>query len=1151
MRVLEVSLRKAGFTVTTAASVQDALDKLEVHAPDLIISETTFPDGDGFELRRRVRATPDWAEIPFIFLTAEAAIENKIRGLELGVDDYLTKPIYIKEIVTRINILLQKRQRVRFEERRDGRTRFAGRVADMPVVDVIQTIEISRKSGVIQFVGDRNRQAAIYFRDGRVIDAEAGALQGEDAVYRLLTWNEGEFEVVFRTVRRREVIQTSSQGLLMEGMRRLDEWSRLLEQLPALGHRFEVDVGELATRLGDVPDDNNPILRLIDGRRTLLEVIDASDVGDLECLQAISRLYFEELLIDLDHGTPVRHPTGKPVPLTEVEAPTPIEDAASGPIPETSNPMIPVFRSAPIAPEPAYTDPAPDVISEELAPGALSGAYRPSSLRLIDEAVAAAQAIEPSMFEDDEQPPSPGRGRNLVADPGSANGVHATLHDASPENVPETIDSDDHPTPRPARRETSGPIPRTASEMRREGSGPMSRTATGDRREGSGPMSRTATGDRREGSGPTSRTATGEMRQAIPRTVTGDWREGSGPASRTATGDRREGSGPMSRTATGDRREGSGPTSRTATGEMRQAIPRTVSGDWREESGPASRTATGDRREESGLVSHTATGDRREGSGPTLTTTTGEMRAMPRTATGEMRAMPRTATGEMRAAMPRTTGEMRAAMPRTATGEMRPAIPRTLTREPTAPVARVSGEVALPLGKDDSGLRMIGSLGHDRAEAFGELAPAGSGVQVPRSETQRELVTIMPRRITRELTPIPGPLPAPDPDKPRRIARDLTPLPGPLPKDDKRVATEDELGPATDDAPRGSRETGETPVPAPPVEPPADSPSRSQPLGPPRRRTTTTTTQAAASGTRIASGPGPGALALIILAAILAGIAIYLRMRRTPHEVETGHRGGQCGAHADPGAGPETTRGGTAVNHVDHADPRGRPRDHTGRHGGRSHAERCSARDHAGRRGARDHAGRHGGRSHAGRCSARVHAGRCGARVHAERRTRRCLVARWSAAKPYIGGRGTAECRDGPGAGRGAAGSDGADARGQGGEGEAAARPGERCARRGRCGAGARTRERRARAAPDRARVPGAGAGAAAARPRRRRPALDRLGGEDRTHVLHGVRAARAHPVGRAAQGGGARRVREVPAPRAERAARGADPAPGRRTALR
>nr|MBA3787648.1 DUF4388 domain-containing protein [Actinomycetota bacterium] len=396
MRVLEVSLRKAGFTVTAATSVQDALDKLELHTPDLIISETTFTTGDGFELPRRVRATPDWADIPFIFLTAEGSIENKIRGLELGVDDYLTKPIYIKEIVTRINILLQKRQRIRFEERKDGHTRFAGRVADMPVVDVIQTIEISRKSGVIQFSGERGRQATIYFRDGRMIDAESGSLQGEDAVYRLLTWSEGDFEVVFRTVRRREVITTSSQGLLMEGMRRLDEWSRLLEQLPPLSHRFEVDAAELAQRLGDVPDDNNHILRLIDGKRTLTEVIDGSDIGDLECLQAISRLYFEELLIDLDHGTATRRDTGRPMPLVALDTATPFEDATSGPI---------SLRALMDAADPEVVEASTEPHSSEPdVPGALMGGYRPSSLRLIDEAVAAAQAIEPSLFDDDEPP---------------------------------------------------------------------------------------------------------------------------------------------------------------------------------------------------------------------------------------------------------------------------------------------------------------------------------------------------------------------------------------------------------------------------------------------------------------------------------------------------------------------------------------------------------------------------------------------------------------------------------------------------------------------------------------------------------------------------------------------------------------------------
>ncbi len=506
MRVLEVSLRKAGFSVTTAVSVQDGIDKLELHSPDLIISETAFPDGDGFELRRRVRATTDWSEIPFIFLTAEAAIESKIKGLELGVDDYLTKPIYIKEIVTRINILLQKRQRARFEERRDGRTRFAGRVSDMPVVDVIQTIEVSRKSGVIQFVGERGRQATIYFRDGNVIDAESGSLQGEDAVYRLLTWNEGEFEVVFRTVRRRRVIETSSQGLLMEGMRRLDEWSRLLEQLPPVTHRFEVDAAELAVRLGDVPDDNNGILRLIDGKRTLLEVIDASAVGDLECLQAISRLYFEEMILDLDHDAPARRDTGKPMPLVEMEASSPIHSAAvareppsrpsSGRVPVTEADVLaeyPAPGAAPAGtarePEEWFAEPpvalAPGLPSsapgaEVGGPGALRGAYRPSSLRLIDEAVAAAQAIEPSLFDDmphlRPDPPAPSFASEETTPPSPAGaGMMAAVRPITTgdDSVPRAIVDEASPPSRRAGRRTmpSTPPPSKPVGGRSEDSG--------------------------------------------------------------------------------------------------------------------------------------------------------------------------------------------------------------------------------------------------------------------------------------------------------------------------------------------------------------------------------------------------------------------------------------------------------------------------------------------------------------------------------------------------------------------------------------------------------------------------------------------------------------------------------------------------------
>jgi CheY-like chemotaxis protein/Flp pilus assembly protein TadD len=675
LRVLEVSLRKAGFTVTPAVSVQDALDKLELHAPDLIISETTFTDGDGFELRRRVRATQDWAEIPFIFLTAEAAIENKIRGLELGVDDYLTKPIYIKEIVTRINILLQKRQRIRFEERKDGRTRFAGRVADMPVVDVIQTIEISRKSGVIQFVGERGRQAAIYFRDGRVIDAEAGTLQGEDAVYRLLTWSEGEFEVVFRTVRRREVIQTSSQGLLMEGMRRLDEWSRLLEQLPPLTHRFEIDAGELATRLGDVPDDNNRILRLIDGKRTLLEVIDNSDFGDLECLQAISRLFFEEILMDLDHGKKTRRTTGQPMPLVEVtDVPTPIEEVASGPHAMAMatgrdsgsqralrdsgshaaiHEELGVRDSQVISEEaieqahaeaadadskasmPAVEDVPVEQHAEvqEVAPvqdSALMGRYRPSSLRLIDDAIAAAQAIDPSLFAD-----------GAVA--------------SQPKDTEKSID-------------VAAPLADPSDFASEEG------TASG-----------------------------------VPALET------------TET-----------------------------------SIPLEIPAEAERDGLPSMRN-------------------------------------------GESNGRGRT---------------------------------RRVSAVPPPE------QIPSPLVKrnDDSGLRMIGSLGRDRAEASGELVPASvrvSGQQPAVVETQRELVTILPRRITREMAIVQPPADAP-----------ASPAPTP---------------------------TTPTEIPAVPSVPRVATP-RSLPVG---------------SGVRRRTGPGGGALALIALAVVLAVLAVVLWLRKPNKTVTT------------------------------------------------------------------------------------------------------------------------------------------------------------------------------------------------------------------------------------------------------------------------
>ncbi|HEX5751917.1 MAG TPA: response regulator [Archangium sp.] len=359
LRVMEVSLKKAGFSVTTAIHGKDALEKVQISPPDLVLADTKMPEMDGFELCKTLKSDERYKHIPYVFLTNQKAVEAKVKGLELGGDDYLTKPIYIKEIVTRVTMILQKADKERIERRETTKGGFAGNLADMGVVDLVQTFEIGRKTGTISIKGDR--VATIYFKEGRVIDAEMGRLKGENAFYRLLNATEGEFDVQFTALDRPERIEVSTQGLLMEGMRRLDEWGRMLEQLPPLETVFEIDYHQLADRLSEIPDEVNGLLRLFDGKRSLSRVVEDSDFDDLAALGIISKLYFEGLIRELGSVSQEPVQSGKPgieewlhnapAPSAPAEpAPEPVAPAVTpAPVPE----VAPVAVAAPVVEQPA------------------------------------------------------------------------------------------------------------------------------------------------------------------------------------------------------------------------------------------------------------------------------------------------------------------------------------------------------------------------------------------------------------------------------------------------------------------------------------------------------------------------------------------------------------------------------------------------------------------------------------------------------------------------------------------------------------------------------------------------------------------------------------------------------------------------------
>jgi CheY-like chemotaxis protein len=328
VRVLEVSLKKAGYSVTTATDGLDALAKIESLTPDLVLSDTRLPKLDGYTLVRKLKERTEWSQIPIVFLTSQKSIEDKIRGLELGVEDYLTKPIFVRELIARVNLLLARRTQENIATNRStltGRTRFSGSTQDMAVVDLLQTFEVSRKSGVVHLRGGGAQEGRIYFRDGKVVDAELGRLRGEEAIYRALIWNEATFEVEFKGIANEDVIGGSTQAILMEGMRRVDEWGRLCEQLPPLTTVFEIDHAQLLERLNEIPDELNGILRLFDGKRTLNDVVDDSPFEDLSTLSTISKLYFEGLLVPRHDAAAVPTATAPVAPVDREPPAHPVE----------------------------------------------------------------------------------------------------------------------------------------------------------------------------------------------------------------------------------------------------------------------------------------------------------------------------------------------------------------------------------------------------------------------------------------------------------------------------------------------------------------------------------------------------------------------------------------------------------------------------------------------------------------------------------------------------------------------------------------------------------------------------------------------------------------------------------------------------------
>ena len=129
VELIEFNLRNAGFEVVTAADGAEALRKARATLPDLILLDVMLPEVDGLAVCKLLRHDPNTTSIPIIMLTAKAAEIDRVVGLELGADDYVTKPFSPRELVLRVKGLLRRGQT---PETQAERMVFGELVIDIP-----------------------------------------------------------------------------------------------------------------------------------------------------------------------------------------------------------------------------------------------------------------------------------------------------------------------------------------------------------------------------------------------------------------------------------------------------------------------------------------------------------------------------------------------------------------------------------------------------------------------------------------------------------------------------------------------------------------------------------------------------------------------------------------------------------------------------------------------------------------------------------------------------------------------------------------------------------------------------------------------------------------------------------------------------------
>lgn len=298
VQLMRDGLAELSVAVLEARDGEEAVRLAKAEGPDLILLDVMMPRLDGFQVAALLKQDPATAEIPVIFVSALGAPKDKVRGLNLGAEDYLAKPIHPEELRARVQMVLR-----RIQPSRRGVPMASGQLEAMNLLSLIQMFEGERRTARLLLTrGDA--QGEIVFKDGKITRAAQETRKGKAAVYQLLTWREGTFQMAPPDASSQVggTVDAPAQALLMDGMRRLDEIPGLGAALSNPPLRMEIPASLRSAIQAQVRPEAAAVLTLLDGTRDLDQVLAQSPLDDWATLKILDSLRRSRVLGPAEAG---------------------------------------------------------------------------------------------------------------------------------------------------------------------------------------------------------------------------------------------------------------------------------------------------------------------------------------------------------------------------------------------------------------------------------------------------------------------------------------------------------------------------------------------------------------------------------------------------------------------------------------------------------------------------------------------------------------------------------------------------------------------------------------------------------------------------------------------------------------------------------